>query len=265
MANEEIKTIEELAGILNKYNAAKSFLQIMFVYKKVKPGFFVQAEENREAGSVLNQITPLIKDLGLYVSSKHGGYITHDYALFKSWNGFGFYIEKKNLGSFYLGYPKCCETQFIIAPDLIGFSIYYNLKKVLIDNDKKAAAKFDMLFKDLMEVEEYHPCVVGCPETHKRAEVLKGIRKEFSSFIPSDYMAKQKEIIRETVLEILRAVNFRNVQRKFRKSLSLLKKRNLSELFSLNDNFFKEIEEFLDNPKSKKELLAKEEAFILEI
>ncbi|MBW2982123.1 hypothetical protein KY343_04545 [Candidatus Woesearchaeota archaeon] len=265
MANEKVRIIEELARILNGYNAANSFLQIMFVYKKVKTGFFVQGEENKEVRAVFRQIIPLVKNLGLYVSSKHGGYITHDYSLYKSWNGSGFYFKKTNLGSFYLGYPECCETQFIMAPDLIGFSIYYTLKRVLIDRDKEAAAKFDMLFKDLMEVEEYHPCVVGCPETHKRAEVFKGIRKEFSSFIPSDYMVKQKEAVRNIILDILRTVNFRNVQRRFKKNLPLLKKRNLSELFSLTDDFFKEIEELLANPQAKKKLLAKEEAFILEI
>src|SRR3989338_435192 len=145
MGKKDLQTITHLANIFKKYDAPYLFLQLMFVYKEVKKGYFPQTHDNPQIKPIFEQeVAPLLKGLGLYVSFKHGGLVTGDEALYKSWNGFGFYFRKKHFGSHYLGYPECCELRFNIAEALLSFHLYYIIKRILVDKDKEAAAKLDM-------------------------------------------------------------------------------------------------------------------------
>lgn len=266
MAKKNIQTIEKLANLLNKHEASNHFLQIMCVYKKVKNGYFPQTKNNSEIKQLFeNEVAPLLRELGLYVSFKHGGLVTHDEALYKSWNSFGFHFRKKHFGAHYLGYPDCCDLRFNIAEQLLSFHLYYIIKRILVDKDKKVAAMLDMMIEDLMEIEEYQPCVVGCPKTHRRAQAFREVRKEFSSFLPSNYLAKRKERAKESLFDMLKPVNYRHSQRKMKRPLAFLKNKKMRELFQLDDDFFQEIEDLLENPKSKKKIIAKAEAYLKEI
>ncbi len=266
MAKNDIQIITQLADLLKQYNAPHHFLQLIFVYKKVKKGYFPQTQNNSQVKNLFeNEVTPLLRELGLYVSFRHSGYVTYDANLYQSWNGLGFHFKKRKFGSYYLGYPDCCELRYNITEQLLSFHLYYIIKRILLDKDKEAAAKFDMFLEDLMEIEEYQPCVVGCPKTNRRAQAFREIRKEFSQFLPSNYMAKRKEIAKESALDMLKPVNFRYTQHKMKKVLPLLKKEGIKDLFQLDENFFQEVEEFLENPQSKKEMIARAEAFIMSI
>ncbi len=266
MAKTDITIIIQLAEILNRFNAAEHFLQLMLVYKKVKKGYFPQTNDDAQTKKFFeNDITPLLRDLGLYVSFKHGGYVTYDKELYKSWDGFGFYVRKRKFGSYYLGYPNCCELRYNLTDQLLSFHVYYIIQRILINKDRKASAKLDMHIGDLSEIEEYQPCVVGCPKTHQRAQAFREVRKEFSSFLPSDYLAKREKIAKESLLDSLKPINYQYTQRTMKKLLPLLKKNDLRHLFQLDDQFFEEVEEFLDNPNSKKEMVARAVAFIMSI
>ncbi len=262
----DVEIIVKLANLLNRFNAASQFLQLMFVYKRVKNGYFPQTKNDPQIKQLFeNEVTPLLRELGLFVSFKHSGLVTHHEALYKSWNSLGFHFRKRKFGSYYLGYPDCCELRYNITEQLLSFHLYYIIKRILLDKDKEAVAKFDMFLEDSMEIEEYQPCVVGCPKTHQRAQAFREVRKEFSQFLPSNYMAKRKEIAKESALDMLKPVNFRYTQHKMKKVLPLLKKGGMKDLFQLDENFFQEVEEFLDNPQSKKEMIARAEAFIISI
>ena len=253
------EAISKLAGILRKYGYPESFLQIMDVYEKVKPGFLFQTEKSKMLYDIIERP---VKELDLFITPKHGLYVTYDPKRFRSWkNPISYKLKGKQLGSFYLGYPKCCEFAFNShLVRLFGFHTYYILKKALADKDSKALKRFKTFFKDLMELEEYGPCVVGCPETHKRAVKFRAVRKKYSSFLPSGYIKRRKKEAKEFLIENLELVKSGKSRKLFRKELPLIKKN--AKTFHLRKDFFKEIESLLENPNSKKELISKELHFV---
>jgi len=264
--NKEIKTISELANKLNGYGASKDFLQIMLVYNKIKNGYFPQTNDKLEVKHIFeSEITPLLKQLGLYVSFKHGGYVTYDEKKYKSWDGWGFHFKKKEFGSYYLGYPKCCELRFNLFPQLLSFHLYYIVKKILIDKDNNAVSKLERYIEDGIETEEYQSCVIGCPNHHQRAQSFNQVRKQLSALLPKNYVAKYRMIVKNSLLDLLKSINQKHSQNKMRNSLIVLKSKKMREIFRLEEEFFIEIEELIRNPASKRELIAREEAYLKSI
>ncbi len=260
----DVQIINQLAEILvKKYDRSTDFLQIMFVYRNVKPGFFPQFRDEPEVVPIFKkEVLPLLKELGFYVSFKHGGYVTLSHHLYKSWNGFGYHFNQKNFGPHYLGYPECCQISFNLFPDLLSFSLYYQLQKIINENDHSFSNNFKSFFDNFLEIEEYHPCVCNCHGTHNRAQKLRRVRGEFIRFMSGSYLVKKKIDVKDSCINLITSLNQSYLQKKFKKQLKLLKSHQMRELFHLDDDFFNVVEEFLADPHQKQKLLAEMEAYI---
>ncbi len=59
-------------------------------------------------------------------------------------------------------------------------------------------------FFDLVELfEDYCPCTFGCEKTHKRAKMLRDIRKEYSKYLPRNYVAQRKQKTKKMLIDFL--------------------------------------------------------------
>ena len=84
----------------------------------------------------------------------------------------------------------------------------------------------------------------------------------YIKLLPRTYLIQKKIDVKSNLIFAIGILNEPYVQSKIKKQLKLLKKSNMRELFSLDDDFFNVIEEFLSNPGSKKKLLAEMEVYL---
>jgi hypothetical protein len=252
---DKIKIINKLVMILNKYGDADNFFQLMLVYERVKPGFLVQYYYPHEKKVFKREIVPLLKELGFYVSFKHQGYVTFDKKSYKSWNGFRYYIHKNKFASHYLGYPKYCEEGTTL--NTFSLSAYHILKRIVIDKDQKYNLKLKEYLKFGKEI-EWVPCTLTCHKTYQKAIIWKKVYNEFSQLMPNNFSALKFEIAKERLKNYLK--NFSHIHQinKMKKALPLLKSKRAT--YGLSDDFFDDIEEFINNPNMNR--LAELEAYV---
>lgn len=254
-----IDTIKELAFLCKKYDKVEHFMDIMYVYDKVKPGYLVDFENEGRAALVLfkSEIAPLLQELGLFVSYRHGGYITYDSKLYKQWDSIiGFYFKEKQKGKYFLGYPSCCELAWHNSGNLLIFSIYDTLKRIIVENDTAALNKWRN-FIIVRATVPHFPCTVQCPNSAAQVAKFRKVQQKYAPLAPS-YSAERSLAAKQVAIDNLKAINHQGVRTIFGKSLPFLVA--TKSTFHLDNHFFENIEEFIANPDSK--LIARMEAYI---
>jgi len=262
------ENIIKLAEILNEYGKSHhyylwhDFMQIMYVLKKVKTGYWAQTDDKKE----LEMIAPYVKSLGLYISFKHQGYITYNKSKYNSWNGPWFGVKRKNIGTFYLGYPHCCEAAYIQIGPFSNAHIYYILKQILVDRNIHAYKTLKQYIGDMVFLEEYTPCTLHCEESHKRAERFKNVFLEFKGLLPQNYLGQRRKEVIESMIKGISDIENPPIMEQFKKhSLPKLEKHHYKHLFKLEDEFYKEIESAMANPSATKEIVEKGKRLIEKI
>ena len=115
--------------------------------------------------------------------------------------------------------------------------------------------KLKIFLDDLVEI-EYSPCVVGCPETHKKAQAFRKIRHKYLNLLPRNYLKEAKKDAKKLLIDKMKTLKYEASRDWFNKKLGYTKRR--ARLFHLDNDFFVDIKEFLDNPKSNMGLLSQQ-------
>lgn len=237
--------IQQLATILVQYDKPDNFMDIMYVYERVKLGYLIGFDNQEHKREIIytfkKEIAPLLEGLGLFISYKHGGYITYDRKLYQNWNStITFYFKRNQKGSYFLGYPICCETAWNNSPNLLSFSIYNILKRFLVEKDRKSRDLF-IQFLMMRTTAPHFPCTVTCRESIQWGGKLRTVQKKYAGFLPADYFAEKEQFTKENTYDTVRTLSHAGVQRVFHKSLPFLRKNR--QLFHLDDHFFQSAED----------------------
>lgn len=255
--------ISELAKLLNQYQKPQDFLDIMRVYERVKPGYLIDFDNQNDKQQALyifkRDIAPLVEALGLFMSYKHGGYITYDKHLHKKWEGFTFLLKSKQKGHFFLGYPLCCEMAWNNSHNLFWFSMYDILKRIVADKDQIASKTFTE-FLIVRSIVPHFPCTVTCHPSREWAMRLKRVNDRYAPFLPASYFSQEQESRKQTDFKNFKSIRMQGVQKIFKKSLPFLMKTR--DIFHLDDAFFSNVEAFLAAPQQHEHLLAEIEAYM---
>ena len=99
--------------------------QILYVLEDVKPGMYLQ-QDNDKTG--IKELKNILSWFELLISTRHGGYATKNGVLYKKWNRiFGFKMDAHE----FLGYPKCCTSDVVgFGSNLILFELYSLFKGI---------------------------------------------------------------------------------------------------------------------------------------
>lgn len=132
--------------------------QFLYVMENVKPGFWLQKIDRKS----LKKIRNVSGWFDLYVSKKHGGYVTKDKTLYKSWNRiFGFELDAEK----YIGYPACCvEHHNTKASKEKLFTDIYILIKLVKENRMQLHSFREIMLPMLLL--NHMPCKATCRESH---------------------------------------------------------------------------------------------------
>jgi hypothetical protein len=164
------KTLLDLRDIAVKHDFAWHFKQVFFTLEGVKKGTYGGCTRPITDFS-LRKYLYKFRSLGLYVSHRHGVYITKDESLYKKWNS-PFFRFKHSLANEFLGYPKCCVDAQDKDSSLKFMGIYTAVKDVLergknIDYLRKFCFKF--LYID------HKPHSLYCRESEQQESRYSGI------------------------------------------------------------------------------------------
>jgi hypothetical protein len=250
----KIETIAKLANLYNTYGLTRDFLEVMYVYEKVKVGYTPQLDGNKELLIFKEKFFPYLKELGLFVSFKHGGYVTNNGHLFKSWNGWRYYFKSKLLGSYYLGYPDCCQWGFSLTGTVLyGLTLYLALKKIL-----KNKSRNDLVDLKSIQLAFHKPCTVYCRKTKELAPRFVAVYEKYKQILKPGFLAKRKLRIKDYLLNDLQGISKKVIQDNLKRKIKQIHK--LRSVFDLDESFFEEAKQFLNNPDNK--FIAEMEIFV---
>jgi hypothetical protein len=258
IVTDQIRAIQELATLLNKFDQTIMLLELLNVHCREKPGCFIGKGVigTRLPEPYVLQFTNNIHDLQLFFSPNNSGYATHSEELLRNWEA-GKYFGEDSFEAYYLGYPVCCVLNYLKFRGLEVFYLYHVLKRIIEDHDRTATLMFDLWLLDFLEI-DYLPCTVGCHETHKIAQRFQKTRKVYSAFIPDSFMSKRKAFVKESLIAHFSSFQYSTFIPNFAHNVyPLLKSHDIINMFRLTPEFFQDIDELLKNPAAKKELIGK--------
>jgi len=189
MSDPNLETIKKIAEILAKYEEDRSYIELMAVYDGVKPGFLAQSDK------MIEVLIPYLPALGMFYSKKHEGFVTKNKDLFESWEGLVYYWHdkiKKDFGSFYLGYPKCCVEQYNESPGEIQ-SLYYFFFTQKALKDGSISKTMKEYFQMVTYLPSYRPCKLSCKESEELSGKMRKIVDKYGPYLKMNYEKENYE------------------------------------------------------------------------